>query len=121
MCSIDTAHLQIIHELHLNKNTIVDWSNFLRDVCDYYIEINPVELGGLDDNGQRIDLQIDESQSFQRGQWVEGHWGFGSVERRTHKSCLIGPVKLCGQSSNDGFFQGQGLYQMGGEAYQRIE
>ena len=24
MCSIDKAHLQIIHELHLNKNTLVN-------------------------------------------------------------------------------------------------
>ena len=77
MWSIDTPQVQMIHELDLNKNTMVDWSNFLRDVCDYYIEMNPVELGGLDDNGQPIEVEIDESQFFHRryhrGQWVEGH------------------------------------------------
>ena len=55
--------------------------------------MNLVELGGLDDNGQPIEVEIDESKFFHRKyhrrQWIEGHWVFGAVERGTHKCCLV--------------------------------
>ena len=65
----------------------------MRDVCEEYLERNPNELGGMDNNGEPIEVEIDESKYFHRkyhrGAWHEGHWVFGAVERATGRCCLV--------------------------------
>ena len=34
------------HELGINKNTVVDWNNYMREVCAAEILTNPVVIGG---------------------------------------------------------------------------
>ena len=73
--------------------TIVDWCNFFRDECENWVERHSGEIGGMDDNGEPIVVEIDESKYFHRkyhrGQWREGHWVFGGIERDTGKCFLV--------------------------------
>ena len=74
-----------------------NWYNFCRDVCEHYLVNNPVQIGGidLDDNGNIVPkvVEIDESKFFHRkyhrGQWREGHWVFGGIERGSNKCFLV--------------------------------
>jgi len=54
---------------------------------------NQEEIGGMDDNGDAIEVEIDESKFFyrkyHRGLWRPGHWVFGAVERVSGKCFLV--------------------------------
>lgn len=59
-----------------------------------YVERHSEEIGGLDiATGMPITVEIDESKYFHRkyhrGEWREGHWVFGGVERRSGKCFLV--------------------------------
>ena len=75
------------------KATIVDWCNFLREVAGDYIMRRPTEIGGFDNNGWPVVVEVDESKyyhrKYHRGQWRKGHWVFGGFERGTGKSFLV--------------------------------
>jgi len=47
----------------------------------------------MDDNGDPITVEIDESKFFHgkyhRGQWRQGHWVFGGIERGLGKCFLV--------------------------------
>ncbi|GFR59939.1 hypothetical protein ElyMa_000066600 [Elysia marginata] len=53
---------------------VKEWRRY---ICETVIENNPQELGGIDENGDPICVEIDESKFFHRkyhrGQWREGH------------------------------------------------
>ena len=70
-------------------HTVVDWSNFFRDEAENYVERQSREIGGMDLNGEAITVEIDESKFFHRkyhrGQWRQGHWVFGGIERESGK------------------------------------
>ena len=40
------------------RSTVVDWANFMRDVCQEFINRNPQEIGGFGDNGQNRLLRL---------------------------------------------------------------
>ena len=89
-----TQQTTVREELEIGSDhTTVDWYNFCRDVCEHYLVNNPVQIGGidLDDNGNIVPkvVEIDESKFFHRkyhrGQWREGHWVFGGIERGSNK------------------------------------
>jgi hypothetical protein len=50
-------------------------------------------LGGFDEHGQPLIVEIDESKFFHRkynrGRWREGTWVFGGVERGSGKCFLV--------------------------------
>jgi len=54
---------------------------------------NADEIGGIDANGEPIIVEIDESKYFHRkyhrGQWREGKWVFGGVERGSGRCFLV--------------------------------
>lgn len=62
----ETPQIKIKHELEINKNTIGSWCNKFREVCEYAVENEGNLLGGLDDDGNPIDVEIDESLFFKR-------------------------------------------------------
>jgi len=66
--------------------------NFCREECDNYLVRTPVEIGGFDDTGQPVIVEVDESKYFHRkyhrGRWSKGHWVFGAIERGSGK-CVI--------------------------------
>ncbi|KAL8579613.1 hypothetical protein ACOMHN_025566 [Nucella lapillus] len=66
--------------------------------CETWLINNPDEIGGLDDNGVPVIVEIDESKYFHRkyhrGQWRDGHWVFGGIERESGK-CFLTEVPDC--------------------------
>lgn len=91
--SRDMPQKDIIHEANIDEKTAVDWCNFLREECETWLENNAEQIGGIDDNGDAIEVEIDESKFFhrkyRRGQWRQGHWVFGGVERLTGRCFLV--------------------------------
>ena len=77
----------------VNKNTVIDWFNFCRDVYSQFLENHPMEIGGFQEDGSIITVEIDESKFFHRkyhrGQWRPGHWVFGGIERGSGKCFLV--------------------------------
>lgn len=91
--SSDFPQSLIQHEAGINKSTVVDWCNFLREECEKYMARHFSQIGGMDILGQPIVVEIDESKYFHRkyhrGQWNEGHWVFGGIERISGKCFLV--------------------------------
>ena len=90
--SIEVPMHSTLWQLGLTWHTLVDWGNIVRDVCSEDVRRHPIQLGGMDDNGDPLIVEIDESKFFNRkynrGQWREGHWVFGAIERATGH-CIV--------------------------------
>jgi hypothetical protein len=90
-----SSQLGIAHEAGIPNSlkTIIDWFSFCRDICEQYLIENPEVIGGLHENGFSKVVEIDERKSFHRkyhrGQWREGHWVFGGIERGSGKCFLV--------------------------------
>ena len=69
-------------------NTVVDWFNFCREDIGVFLERHATEIGGF---GEIV--EIDETKYFHRkyhrGQWRDGHWVFGGVERGSGRCFLV--------------------------------
>ncbi|KAJ8971098.1 hypothetical protein NQ314_000880 [Rhamnusium bicolor] len=81
----------IEHELQLSSSTVVDWSNFCREVCIACI-VDASECIG----GPGIVVEIDEAKmgkrKYNRGRIIDGQWVFGGFERES-KKCFFVPVE----------------------------
>ena len=71
---------QIKNELGIRDNnyhTLVEWCNFIREVCVQDNQQNEEELGSFHPDGTPIVVEIDESKFFHRkyhrGAYREGH------------------------------------------------
>lgn len=79
----------IMRELKIGcKSTMVDWTQFFRDVCfDYFLQ-NPVQIGG-----PGTIVEIDESlfarRKYNRGRWVVQKWVFGGWDRDAKVGFLV--------------------------------
>ena len=86
---------EIQHQAGMNDtpNTLADWANFCRDVCEVDLETNPSVIGGINADGTPIVVEIDESKFFHRKyhrvQWRPGHWVFGGIEKESRECFLI--------------------------------
>ncbi|XP_071482493.1 uncharacterized protein [Diadema antillarum] len=81
---------------NVSRHTACAWTNFLREVCSLY-EIDHFEqLGGFDEGGNPIIVEVDESKyshrKYHRGQWREGHWVLGAIKRRSNR-CVLREVE----------------------------
>ena len=78
----------IRHELQLSQHTVVDWYNFMREVCSQYVDDQLAQIGGP---GKVV--EIDESvfckTKYNRGRRREHQWVFGGVERGNSKKCFF--------------------------------
>jgi transposase-like protein len=65
----------------------------MREECQTWLGGNSGKIGGIDHNFNPIVVEIDESKYFHRkyhrGQWREGHWVFGGIEREGGKCFLV--------------------------------
>ncbi|XP_050512924.1 uncharacterized protein LOC126888610 [Diabrotica virgifera virgifera] len=87
----------ISKETSLSAPTVIDWCNFCREVCSTYLEQHPVELGGFDEHGEPVTVEMDETMFFHR-KYHRGRafgnrqWVFGMIERNSGKLFLT-PVQ----------------------------
>lgn len=93
--SYDYPQRSIAREANCDvTKTVVDWANFHRELCEQWLEDNPSQIGGFDPiTGDPLVVEVDESKYFHRkyhrGQWREGHWVFGGIERGSKKCFLV--------------------------------
>ncbi len=77
----------------VSDHTTVDWYAKCRGVCELWLQAHPMEVGGLDRNGQRLTVEIDESKFFRRkanrGRVGPGRWVFGGIERESGKVFMV--------------------------------
>lgn len=89
----DMPQTVIIRELQLSSQTVVDWCNFCRDECECFVKRNILQIGGLDENGKAIFVEIDESkylrQKYYDSNDDEGTWLLGGIERGSGKCFLV--------------------------------
>lgn len=96
MWSNQSPQESIIKELKINKNTCVTWCKKLRDIVQDAVSEENSCLGGIDEQGRAIEVEIDESlffkRKFNRGRLRRGTWVFGAIERNSGK-CFFVPVE----------------------------
>jgi hypothetical protein len=67
--------------------SLIDWFNFLRDVCVKWCHDNPIQLGGQDEDGNSVIVELDESacgkRKFNKSRRRNTRWVFGGIERAT--------------------------------------
>ncbi len=87
---VDCRQRVVMHQVGIEAEAIVNWFNFFRDICCMYVIDHPVQLGGP---GREV--EVDESKfmhrKYHRGQYREGHWVLGMIERGTN-NCVLVPV-----------------------------
>lgn len=78
-------------ELGMNHNTVIDWNNYLREVCAAKLLANPIVIGG-----PGLTVEIDESvfakRKYNVGRVPKQQWVFGGVCRET-KECFLYAVE----------------------------
>jgi len=78
----------LMRELSIGKNSVIDWSSFCREVCQFWLEQRSEILGG-----QGSVVEIDEAKighrKYNRGRWVDGFWVFGGFERGSGRTFLV--------------------------------
>lgn len=80
--------LQASEILSINKNTMTDYTNFLREVFVDYCILNKQQIGG---EGRVV--EIDEAKfgkrKYNRGRVIEGQWVFGGIDTTSKKSFYV--------------------------------
>jgi len=81
---LELPHVAIQHELQVDKQTVTDWANFLREVCSTELVRNPVRLGGPG-HTVAVDetLVAKQKPGNQQGIPVAAKWVFGAVDLGT--------------------------------------
>ena len=86
--AVKSTHVMLFENI-VDWHVIVDYNNFFRLECQKWVNGQQVDLGGFDDNGQPIIVEVDESyffhRKFHRGRRRRGNWVVGLVERATGK------------------------------------
>ncbi|GFW49782.1 mitotic-spindle organizing protein 2A [Trichonephila clavipes] len=74
----------VVNDLKVNKNTVLNWYMFCREVCMLACVKESAKLGGV---GEIV--EIDESlfgkRKYGKGRRVNGKWVFGGVQRESKK------------------------------------
>ncbi|EFN74509.1 hypothetical protein EAG_13603, partial [Camponotus floridanus] len=74
----------LMDELNIRSETVVNWSNFCRELCLDWLEDNNEMIGG-----EGVIVEIDEAKigkrKFNKGRLISGQWIFGGFERGTAK------------------------------------
>ena len=88
--SVDVRQHIVCSETEVSRPTLVDWQNYIRDICAQYLLDHPTQLGGPNKT-----VEIDESyfmrRKYNRGEVRDGQWVLGLIERES-KNCVLVPV-----------------------------
>ena len=86
--SLDSHKLLRRHCNFASESTVVDWKNFVRDICSEYFLQHPIAIGGV---GHIV--EIDESawakRKYNRGRIVSNQWVFGGIDRDTRECFAV--------------------------------
>ncbi|KAG0430791.1 hypothetical protein DMUE_5628 [Dictyocoela muelleri] len=73
------------YDLDKSKCTVSDWFTIIREIIQDHLMVNPRILGGLDENGNKKIVEIDESlffrRKYERGRIRTQQWVLGMIER----------------------------------------
>lgn len=87
MWSREFPQTVMIEETHVSEKGVIDWCNFLRDLCVEWKANHLQPIGGFDEDLEPVTIEIDESafgkRKYHRGRQVRTRWVFGGVERGT--------------------------------------
>ena len=79
----EIAMQDVMWHLNISKHTVIHRYNFVRDVCAIDVTNHPQLLGGFDNNGSPIVVEIDKSYFYHRkyhdGSVNIGEWVFGAI------------------------------------------
>ncbi|KAJ4425501.1 hypothetical protein ANN_27695 [Periplaneta americana] len=85
-------HVTLSEEVEVSRHTVVDWSNFCREVRLDWVYEHRQAIGG-----PGTIVEIDESKfgrrKYNRGRLIEGQWVFGGVERGNPTNFFMEPVQ----------------------------
>lgn len=99
MWSQEFSIVQVETETRLSRVTVIDWYNFIRDICQQYVDLTAGKIGGHGCNGDEPNIvELDESKFFpckyNRGAHRGAHdWVFGGVEWNSGR-CFFVPVGM---------------------------
>ena len=87
-CEDIQSHAIMEKQLQRSPATVVDWKDFMRDICVEEIIQDAEHLGG-----PGIIVEIDEfkfgKRKYNRGRLVVGNWVFGILERHRHNGYVM--------------------------------
>ncbi|KAK6986967.1 hypothetical protein BgiMline_016639 [Biomphalaria glabrata] len=89
--SHDMPIFNICHETKIASEFAMNYCNFCREECEKYINRHRLsEIGGIDENGEPVIVEINEVKSFKRKYVTrESRWVFGGIERHSRKCFLV--------------------------------
>ena len=70
------------------ESTIVDWKNFVRDICGEYFWRHPTVIGGIGHTVE-IDESVWTKRKYNRGRVVSNQWVFGGNDRDTRECFAV--------------------------------
>jgi hypothetical protein len=74
-------------EFHVGKKSVIDWFNFMRDICTDYVNSHTHKIGGYDEDINPLIVELDETvirkRKYHRGRVIPTNtqWLFGGIER----------------------------------------
>ncbi|KAG0435040.1 hypothetical protein DMUE_4915 [Dictyocoela muelleri] len=88
--------LDIARELEISRNTVSEYVDLVREIICEHIASSSEKLGGLNIDGTKKVVEIDESlffkRKYNRGCINDGQWFVGGVERGSKKTFIV-PVE----------------------------
>jgi transposase-like protein len=88
---VQSKHVMLFESL-VSWDTIVNYNNYFRKECYEWFHTTDQMLGGFDDDGQSVFVEMDESyflrRKYHRGQRRRGQWVVGLVERGSGRCWL---------------------------------
>ncbi|RLU14819.1 hypothetical protein DMN91_012706 [Ooceraea biroi] len=81
-------HRFLMQQLEMSSKSVVDWTNFCRELLAQWVENDRKLLGGPE-----IIVEVDEAKSgrrkYNRGRVIRGQWIFGTTERNSNRIFVI--------------------------------